>query len=99
MLLSHRHHDSRTRKITPRATVKVASKKNQRLERERVPRFAPAAARRLPSTVAECMAHGWYDQAPPALVAVEDALHRGRYGVDTDSHAAPTTQVTGKFGC
>ena len=35
------------------------------------------------------MAHGWHGQAPPALAAVEDALHRGRYGIDSDSHAAP----------
>ena len=45
MLLSHRHHDSRTHKIIPRATVKVASKNNQRLERDRVPRFAPAVCK------------------------------------------------------
>ena len=35
------------------------------------------------------MAHGWDGQAPPALVAVEEALHRGRYGIDADSYAAP----------
>ena len=35
------------------------------------------------------MAHGWHGQAPPARVAVEEALHRGRYGIDADCHAAP----------
>ena len=35
------------------------------------------------------MAHGWHGQAPPVRVAVEEAPHHGRSGIDTDSEAAP----------
>ena len=79
MLLSHRHHDSGTRKIIPRATVKVASKTNEPLERERVPRFAPAAARRLPSPSA------WHMDGMARLLLRLSPLKRRFTVVDTAS--------------
>ena len=84
MLLCHRHHDSRTRKIIPRATVKVASKKNQRLERERVPGFAPAAARRLPSPSA------WHMDGMARLLLRTSLLKELFTVVDAASMPTPT---------
>ena len=79
MLLCHRHHDSGTRKIIPRATVKVASKKNERLERSRVLGFAPAAARRLPSPSA------WHMDGMARLLLRLSPLKRRFTVVDTAS--------------
>ena len=45
LLLRPRHLDSRTHKLLLRATVKVASKKSQAVERDAVPGFRSAAAR------------------------------------------------------
>ena len=79
MLLCHRHHDSGTHKTRPRATVKVASKKNERLERERVLRIAPAAARRLPSPSA------WHMDGMARLLLRLSPLKRRFTVVDTAS--------------
>ena len=83
LLLFRRHLDSGTHTPLLHATVKVASESRKAFEREVCIRFAPGA--QLPTGGAGSMAN----LAPPARLAVEGALYCGRYGINTDSHAAP----------
>ena len=74
-----------TRQLAP------GMKTNARLTLERFARFEREACLQLfPACATAEWRHGsMANLAPPARLAVEGALYRGRYGINTGSHAAP----------
>jgi len=83
LLLFGRGLDSRTHALILRATVQVASEKKQTHEQERGPGFL--AGRQSWPLAAELE----LGLALATCIAVEEAMHGGRCGIDADSRVAP----------